>query len=109
MRIRPGAWKTKEQDAGVGKALLKDELAEIAISNKQNPLLVPGNGKHILIGQTMRIIAGDGGNVMSKLSKVGNQSEVSALVEQEFYRAASDPSPLGGLGKTSCPVTISFA
>ena len=35
----------------MGEALLKDQLAEIAVCNHQNPLLVPGDGKYILIGK----------------------------------------------------------
>jgi hypothetical protein len=88
--LQGSAWKPKEYDAGVGKTLLKDQLAEIAVCNKQNPLLVPGDGKNIFIGKTRGIVAGDSGNVMAEFSKMRNQSEVSALVEQKFHRVASD-------------------
>ena len=43
------AWQPKKDDPGVGKALLEDELAEVAVCNDENPLLVSGNGKHIFI------------------------------------------------------------
>jgi hypothetical protein len=43
---------------------------------------------------------------MAKLTKVGNQSEVSALVEEEFHRATSERTPFGGFGETSSPVTM---
>ena len=102
------AWQSKENDAGVGEAMLKDELAEIAVCNK-NPLLVSGDGKHIRIGKPMGVVAGDGGNVMAKRLQVRDESEVSALVEEECHRVASDRVPLGGLGETSRPVTISLA
>jgi hypothetical protein len=48
-------------------------------------------------------------NVMPELAKVRNKSEVSALVQKEFHRAASERAPFGGFGETSSPVTISFA
>ena len=107
--LQGGAWKAKEDEPSVGEALLKDQLAEIAVCNHQNPLLVPGDGKYILIGKPVGVMAGDGGNVMAEFSKVRNQSEVSALVEEEFHRVASDRAPLGGLGETSSPVTRSLA
>jgi hypothetical protein len=44
--------------------------------------------KFILIGKTRGIVTRDDVNVMSELAKVRNKSEVSALIEQEFYRAA---------------------
>ena len=40
--------------------------------------------------KTMRVVMRDGVNVMSELTKVRNKSEVGALVEQEFHRAASE-------------------
>jgi hypothetical protein len=92
--------KSKENDAGVGDPLLKDKFTEIAVGNDQDPPL---------IGKTRRIIAGDNVNVMAELAKVRNKPEVSALVEEEFHRAASERAPFGGFGETSLPVTISFA
>jgi hypothetical protein len=103
------AWKPKEYDACESEALLENQLAKIPVCNKENPLRFPGDCKHVFIGKTRGIIAGDSGNVMSKLVQVGNQSKVSALVEQKFHRAASDRVPFGGLGETSSPVTIAFA
>jgi hypothetical protein len=103
------AWKPKEDDASVGKTLLKDELAEIAVCNNENPLLVSGNGKHIFIGKPVRIVARDGANVMSKRLQVRDESEVSALVKEECHRVALGRVPLGGLGETSSPVTIALA
>jgi hypothetical protein len=41
LQLGPG--KSEKQDAGVGKALVEDQLAEIAIGNDQNSLLLPGN------------------------------------------------------------------
>jgi hypothetical protein len=47
---------------------------------------------------------------MAKLTKVGNQPEVGALVEEELHTGvASDRAPFGGFGETSSPVTIAFA
>jgi hypothetical protein len=47
---------------------------------------------------------------MSEIAKVTNQSEVSALVEQEFHRVdASERTPFGGFVGTSSPVTTSLA
>ena len=102
-------WQPEEDDAGVGEALLKDQLAEIAVGNDQNPLLLPGDGQDILIGKTVWVVTGDGLNVMSERLQVGNQSEVSALVKQEVHRVASGRVPLGGFGETSSPAKISLA
>jgi hypothetical protein len=46
---------------------------------------------------------------MAKGAKVGNKAKVGALIKEEFHRAASERAPFGGFGKTSFPVTISFA
>src|ERR687895_1054709 len=88
---------------------MEDKLAEIAVCDDQNPFLFPGDFKDTLIGKTRRIITRDGLNVMSELAKVRNKSEVGALVEQEFHRAASARPPFRGFGETSSPVTISLA
>ena len=101
--------KPKEHDTSMSKCLVKDQLAEIPVSNDQHTRLLPGDGQDILIGKTRRIIARDSGNVVAKLTKVQYQSKVSALVEEEFHRAASERTPFGGFGETSLPVTISFA
>ena len=79
--LQGSARKPEEDDAGVGEALLKDQLAEIAVGNDQNPLLLPGNCQDILIGKTVGVVTGDSLNVMSERLHVGNQSEVSALVK----------------------------
>ena len=88
-------WKPKEDDPSVGEALLEDELAEVAVCNQQNALLVSCDGKHICIGKPVRVVAGDGGNVMSKRLQVRDESEVSALVEEKCHRVASGRAPLG--------------
>jgi hypothetical protein len=103
------SWKPKEDDTGMGESLLKDQLAEIPVSNDQYPLLFSGNGQDILIGKTRRIIARDSGHVMAKVAKVGNQSKISALIKEEFHRAASERAPFGGFGETSLPVTMAWA
>ena len=107
--LQRSSGKSKENDASVGEPLVKDKLAEIAVSNEQNPLRSPGDCQDILIGKTRRIIAGDDVHVMAELAKVRNKSEVSALIQKEFHRAASERAPFGGFGETSSPLTISFA
>ena len=107
--VQGSSWKPKEHDTGMRKCLVKDQLAEIPISNDQHTRLFPGDGQDIFIGKTRRILARDCGNVMATLTQVGNQSKVSALVEEEFHRATSERAPFGGFGETSLPVTISFA
>src|SRR5215211_6891893 len=65
------SWKPKENDASVGEFLVKDQLAEIPVSDDQNPRLFPGDCQDILIGKTRRIIARDSHNIMTKVAKVG--------------------------------------
>src|SRR2546421_5620680 len=103
------SWKPKEHDTGMGKCLVKDQLAEIPVSDDQNTFLFPCDCQDILIRQTRRIITRNSSNVMAKLTKVRHQSKVSALIEEEFHRAASERTPLGGFGETSLPVTIACA
>ena len=92
------------------KSLIEDQLAEIAIGNDEDPLLLTGNRQDILIGKTMRVIARDSGNVMAEASKVWDQSKVSALIKEEFHTSgASERAPLGGFGVTSSPMTIALA
>jgi hypothetical protein len=108
--LQVSSWKSKEDDAGVDESLVEDQLTEIAVGNEQNPLLFPSDGKDILISKTRGVLARDRRNVMAKLAKVGNQPEISALVEQESHTGvALDRAPLGGFGETSSPVTIALA
>jgi hypothetical protein len=46
---------------------------------------------------------------VSEILQVRDKPEISALVEEEFHRAASARPPLGGFGETSSPVTIAWA
>ena len=103
------SWKPKEHDTGMGKCLVKDQLAEIPVSDNQHTLLFPCDGQAILIGKTRRIMARESGNVMATRTKVRHQSKVSALVEEELHRAASERTPFGGFGETSLPVTMAWA
>ena len=88
---------------------MKDQLAEIPVSNDQNPRLLPGNGQDILISKTRRILARDGHNIMAEVAKVRNKAKVGALIKEEFYRAVSERIPFGGFGETSLPVTMAWA
>ena len=103
------AWKSKENDTRMGKFLVKDQLAKIPVGDDQHTRLFPCDGQDILIGKARRIIARDSGNVMAKVTQVRNKAKVSALVEEEFHRAASERTPFGGLGETSLPVTMAWA
>jgi hypothetical protein len=108
--LQVSTWESKENDPGVQESLVEDQLAEVAVSNEQNALLVPGYCQDILISKTGRVLAGDSRNVVAKLTKVRDKAEISALVEEEFHTGvASDRAPLGGFGETSSPVTIAFA
>jgi hypothetical protein len=57
--LETGAREAKENDAGVGKSLLEDKLAEIAVGNDENALFFSCDFKDILIGKTGREVAGD--------------------------------------------------
>ena len=107
--LKGSAWKPKEHDTSMGKCLVKDQLTEIPVSDDQHTRLFPCDGQDILIGKARRIIARESGNVMATRTKVRHQSKVSALVEEEFHRAASERTPFGGLGETSLPVTMAWA
>ena len=108
--LQLGSGKPEKQHAGVGKALVEDQLAEIAVGNDEDPLLLHGDRQDILVRQAMRMITRDRRNVMAKASEVGNQAKVSTLIEQEFHTSgASERTPLGGFGETSSPVTIALA
>jgi len=108
--LQRSAWEPKEDDAGMGEALVEDQLAEIAIGNDKDALLSASNSKNILIGKAMRVIAGDGRDVVAELLEVGYQPKIGALVEQKLHKgAASETAPFGGFGETSSPTTIAFA
>jgi len=51
------AWKPKENDTSMGKFLVKDQLAEIPISDDQYTRLFPCDGQDIFIRKPMRIMA----------------------------------------------------
>ena len=109
-RLQLGPGKPEKQHASVGKTLVEDQLAEIPVRNNEDPLLLPGNRQDVLIRQAMRVISGDGRNVVAKISKVVDQAEIGALVKKELHTSgASERAPLGGLGETSSPVTIALA
>src|SRR5436190_17021718 len=56
--LQVSTWEPKENDACMEEPLVEDQLTEIAVGNQQNALLVPGDRKDILIGKTMRVVAG---------------------------------------------------
>jgi len=41
--LQLGPWKPEEQHAGVRKALMEDQLAEIPVRNNEDPPFLPGN------------------------------------------------------------------
>ena len=51
--LQRSAWQPEEDDAGVGQALVEDQLPEIAIRNHQNALLLAGNDKDILVSKAV--------------------------------------------------------
>jgi hypothetical protein len=55
LQLGPG--KPEEQNTGVGKALVEDQLAEIPIRNDEDPLLLPGNRQDVLIRKAVRVIS----------------------------------------------------
>jgi len=108
--LQLGPRKPEEQHTGVGKALVEDQLAEIAVGNDENTLLLPGNRQDILIRKTMRVVARNGRNIVVEASKVVDEAKIGALIKQEFHtRGASEAAPFGGFGETSSPVTIALA
>ena len=108
--LQRGPGKSEEEDAGVEEALVEDQLAEIPVGHHQDALLSPCDGQDIFISKAVRVVAGDGGYVVTKASKVVNEAKVGALVEEESHTGvASGTAPFGGLGETSSPVTIAFA
>ena len=103
--VKVCSWESKEDDARVSELMVEDQLAEVAASDYQHPSFWPGDRQDILIGKPGRIVARDGGNVMTEVAKMGNQPKVGALVEQEIHRVALDRATFGGCGETSSPVT----
>jgi hypothetical protein len=102
--------KPEKQDAGVGKALVENQLTEIAIGNDEDPPFLPGNRQHVLIRKAMRVVSRNGRDVVTVVSKVLDKAKVGALIEEEFHTSgASERAPFGGFGETSSPVTIAFA
>jgi hypothetical protein len=83
LKRRPG--KSEEEDAGVEEALVEDQFAEIPVGHHQNALLRPRNGQDILVGKAVRVVAGDGRNIVAELAEVGNEAKISALVKEEFH------------------------
>src|SRR5512133_2390856 len=100
LQLGPG--QPEKQDTGVGKALVENQLTEIAICNDEDPLFFPGYRQHVLISQAVRVVSRDGRDVVTVASKVVDKAKVGALVEQEFHTSgASVRAPLGGFGETS--------
>ena len=53
--LQGSSWKPKEHDTGMGKFLVKDQLAKIPVSDDQNTLFFPCDCQDILIRQTRRL------------------------------------------------------
>ena len=49
LALQLGPGKPEKRHAGVGKALIEDQLAEIPVCNHEDPLLLTGNRQHVLI------------------------------------------------------------
>jgi hypothetical protein len=79
--LQLGPRKPEKQDARVRKPLVKDQLSEIAVSNDEDPLLLSGNRQDVLIRQTMRVISGDGRNVVAKASKMVDKASTHDLLK----------------------------
>jgi hypothetical protein len=65
-----GPRKPEKQHASVGKSLVENQFTEIPVGNNEDPLLLPGDRKNILVGKTMGVVSGDGRNVVAEISKV---------------------------------------
>ena len=57
-RVAPGS--RKKRMPAWARALVENQLPEIAVGNDQDPLLLPGDCQHVLIGTAGREIAGNG-------------------------------------------------
>jgi hypothetical protein len=102
-------WKPKENDARVEEAPVEDQLAEIAVDNEQNALLVPGDGKDILIGKDHAGSRGRRPKPHGQADEDGQSAGNRRSGRTEFHSVvASDRAPFGGFGETSSPVTIAL-
>ena len=61
------------------RVLLEDQITEIRSATTRTRCSVSGDGQHVLISKTSRIIARDGLHRHCELAKVGNEPEVGAL------------------------------
>lgn len=57
--LKTGTWESKEDDAGVRQFLLENELAEISVSDNEDPLLLPSDCKDVLVGKAVRVVTRD--------------------------------------------------
>jgi hypothetical protein len=53
-------WQPEEEDAGMGEALVENQLSEFAVGNDQNAFLPPGDRQHVLIVKAGREVVGNG-------------------------------------------------
>lgn len=98
------AGKPEEEDAFVLEPLVEDQLAKVAVSNHEDPLLLSRYCEYVLIGKAMRVVAGDSRYVVAQPAKTGDQAKISALVEEKFHTGvALDRSGLGALGNHPRP------
>jgi hypothetical protein len=57
LRLQLGPGHPKKQHARVCKALIENQLSEIAIGNDEDPLLLTGNRQDVLIRKAVRVIS----------------------------------------------------
>jgi hypothetical protein len=64
--VQGSAGQAKENDTGMGKLLVENQLTEILVSDHENAVFAPGDGQDILIRKTGRILAGDRNHIMAQ-------------------------------------------
>jgi hypothetical protein len=86
--------QTEEDDAGVGEALVEDQLPKIAIGNHQNALLVAGNGKDILVSKAVWVVLGNGRDIVAEVAKMRDEAMAVSMnfgLARKFEAAATLP------------------
>jgi len=84
------------------KALAEDQLAEVMVIRDEDALLRLGDLENLTVRQGVGVVVGDGGHVMTLLSKKSGNAELGTLVKEKLHTFAGGNTPRGCLSRCFC-------
>lgn len=102
-KIGVGA-QPKIDNAHVRLATMEHERTKVAVVGNEHPLFTNGDGKHLKVWQTRRIVAANASRIMPLFLEKREQPRIGALIQQK-----SHASPLAFAVCSSYAASVSWA